>query len=87
MEDARRFPLLPVLAAFALALAVVTVWATAAWAAGGSSADTSSSGEPVAQLVQEDDSTPAPAPGDCPDDGGSGSGGSGSSGSSGSSDT
>jgi hypothetical protein len=74
-EDARTLDLRPFLAIAAAVAVALTLWASGAFAAGGSSSGDSPGGDPSARIQSgEDDQTPRRE--DCPKDRG-GSGGSG----------
>lgn len=75
MEEARRFDVRPLLVVAAVLAVIATLWATGAFAAGGSS-QSDSSGNPSPGFIQDGDDRRAPSEKDCPE-GGGGSGGAG----------
>jgi transcription elongation factor len=72
MEEARKVDLRPLLAVAAVVALIATLWATGAFAAGGSSSSGDSPGSVPPAFVQDEQ---APSREDCPEDrGGSGGG-------------
>ena len=64
-EEARTLDLRPLLAVAAAVAVALTLWASGAFAAGGSSESPATGGTPSEQIQQEDDGTPRE---DCPKD-------------------
>ena len=81
MEEARKLDLWPWIALAGAIAVLAAVWATGAFASGGSPSGNPSGGDPAAAFVQSQDRGPAAPGDDCPEHqqgGGSGGGGSGS---------
>jgi hypothetical protein len=86
IDEARKLDLRPLLIVAAVAAVIATLWATVAFAAGGSSQGDSSGNAP-SSFVQDEQNRPAPSDRDCPEGrGGPGQTGPSDSGGSGSAD-
>jgi hypothetical protein len=66
MEEARRFGVRPLLVVAAVLAVIATLWATGAFAAGGSSQSDSSANQPPG-FVQDGQDQPAPSERHCPE--------------------
>jgi hypothetical protein len=76
MEEARKLDLGPLLLVAALVGVIATLWATGAFAAGGSPSSSDSPGSTPPAFVQDERGQP-PAKEDCPEEEGSAGSGSG----------
>lgn len=72
MEEARKFDLRPLLVAAAVVAVIATLWAAGAFASGGSSPQTDSSGNAPPGLIQDQQDRQSPSDKDCPEGRGNG---------------